>query len=784
MKNCTIYKSIFEVSTPFYRPLQFILNRIKIGQNKELISAIRVLKNKDERNSLKLKLPAICFSGTFTNRSVNGLKEHSGIICLDFDKYETETEIKKDREKFIKDKHTLCLFTSPSGDGLKLLVKIPADKNHKLYFEALKKYYNNDHFDISGKDVSRVCYESYDKDIFINYDSILWDIYEENTGHKYIEKIPTIPLTDENDIIGKLVVWFDKKFSMQTNRNANLFVLASAFNEYGVSEETAKYFCQRYIANDFKENEIIRTIKSAYSKSASFNTKYFEDNNKINHVKGQLNSGKNISEIKKDFKDVNPKSIESISESNPLDIFWFISKNNKIGIDNFKYKVWLQQNGFYKFYPDGSESFIFIRLENNLIDNTTDVKVKDFVLNFLLERKEYDVYQYMTNLPKYFKDDVLNTLDSIDVKFKSDTKDICYLYFNNCAVEVSSNRLKAIDYIDLDGFVWKKHIIAFDYKESPTGCDFSKFIFNISGKSEGKENSIRSTIGYLLSSFKNGSNNVAVILNDEMISENPEGGTGKGIVVNAVSKLKRCAIIDGKTFSFQKSFPYQTVSADTQIIIFDDAIRNFPFENLFSVVTEGITLEKKNKDAIKIPVSKSPKVMITTNYAIGGAGNSFDRRKWEVEFSQHYKKSFTPHDEFGRLLFDEWDKKEWNCFYSYMIKCLQIFLENGLIKSDFNNLFVRQFIAKTNYDFYEWTKENKLPINDRIHKVDKYNEFVNEYPDNKKFLSQKRFSMWIERFGEFINAEVVSGNSNGVRWIELKTSLSEFEQITKDFYEN
>ena len=49
---------------------------------------------------------------------------------------------------------------------------------------------------------------------------------------------------------------------------------------------------------------------------------------------------------------------------------------------------------------------------------------------------------------------------------------------------------------------------------------------------------------------------------------------------------------------------YQLVSADTQIICFDDVKKYFEFERLFSVVTEGLTLEKKNKDAIKIPFKK------------------------------------------------------------------------------------------------------------------------------------------------------------------------------------
>ena len=101
-------------------------------------------------------------------------------------------------------------------------------------------------------------------------------------------------------------------------------------------------------------------------------------------------------------------------------------------------------------------------------------------------------------------------------------------------------------------------------------------------------------------------------------------------------------MIDGKAFNFEKSFPYQTVSTDTQLLCFDDVKKHFDFERLFSVVTEGLTLEKKNKDAIKIPFSKSPKIAITTNYAIKGKGSSFERRKWELEFKQFYTKDFTP----------------------------------------------------------------------------------------------------------------------------------------------
>ena len=177
-----------------------------------------------------------------------------------------------------------------------------------------------------------------------------------------------------------------------------------------------------------------------------------------------------------------------------------------------------------------------------------------------------------------------------------------------------------------------------------TYCDFSKFISNISEGDDVRKSSVESTIGFLLQGHKNAGYCPAIIIHDENDSEEPEGGTGKGLFVQGVSQLKKNVTIDGKSFFFERSFAYQLVSVDTQILTFDDVRKGFEFERLFSIITEGITLEKKNKDAIKIPFDNSPKVVITTNYAIQGSGNSYERRKWELEFYAHYSKAFTPLD--------------------------------------------------------------------------------------------------------------------------------------------
>lgn len=772
----TIFKNLQTTNTPFFKDIDFVLDRIKNGKSKTIVENVRKQKTKELADKIKVTLPAICFSGTFTKRADNSIVEHSGLICLDFDKYESDDVLLEDRNNIINDKYTFACFTSPSGNGLKVLIKIPNEiDNHKKYFDALEKHFDNKHFDTTSKNISRVCFESYDPHLFINKSSKVWKEKAEDEQLDYRHNVPTIKLENENEIIKRLWTWFNKSYSMSKGaRNHNLFILVSAFSDYGISDVETNRFCSQFVSSDFTSNEIDKVIRSAYSKGkANFGMKFFEDKETLKIVSNKIKAGESIKEIKQSLPNIDDVVLAEIKENVTSNDFWVFTKKG-VKIENYLYKLWLESNGFFKYYPEGSESFIFVKVTNNLIDNTNEVKIKDFVLNELLKLNEHKVYEFMSGNQKYFKDDYLNILSESNIFFKEDTIDAGYIYFRNAAVKVTKDDIELIDYLELDGFVWKKHIIDFDFKitENIT-CDFSKFINLISNNNNDKVNSITSTIGYLMHSFKTSANNKAVILNDETISENPNGGSGKGIFWNALSKVKRVSDVNGKAFSFEKSFPYQTVSADTQILVFDDVQKNFKFENLFSVITEGITLEKKNKDAIKIPVSRSPKIVITTNYTVGGVGGSFERRKWEVEFSSHFSHKHTPLNEFGRMFFDEWDYKEWLKFYNYMVKCIQMYLTNGLVTYEYVNLEIRKFIKETSFEFYEWANKETLKENDRLNKTMVFNTFLEEYPDFKRFnLSQKRFWMWVEKYCSFNNIDLHKGqDSMGLRYVELKTEL-------------
>jgi len=768
----TIFKNIKATATPYIRDVDVVFDRIKNGNSQRLIELIRKESEKEKRNELKKQLPSICFSGQFKQREASGIIKHSGLICLDFDNFKTDEELKEHREWLQKDEYTLALFTSPSGNGLKVLVKVlPETENHKLYFDALKDYYDSTHFDIGTSDVSRVCYESFDPKIYINKSAKTWTNKNESEHLVYGDSTPVLPLKSENQIIQRLQVWFEKKYDMSEGvRNNNLYKLAIAHNDFGISKHESLSHCKRYVSTDFTEREVEQIVESAYKKAGG--NKFFEDNTTKAYIKRKVTSGTPIKKIKKEFQDKYSEdeieeALEGIKENQTVNEFWTFDKNGKVQITHHKYKQYLEQNGFYKYYPDGSENFLFVKIEENIVDVTTVDRIKDFVLKDLYGRESILPYEFMASATRYFKDDYLSFLDSANIDFKEDTQDTCVLYYKNFVIEVTEFGTRKIDYLDLDYYVWKKHIINRDFDETTfENCEFKRFVQLISGQDEKRFISFISVIGYLLHSYKTSANNRAVILNDEVISENPNGGSGKGIFCSALSKMKRVDILDGKIFDTNKSFAYQTVGADSQILVFDDVRKNFGFENLFSLITEGITIEKKNKDAIHIPVSRSPKIVITTNYTIGGVGGSHERRKYEIELSSHFGANHTPFDEFNKMLFDDWNSKEWLMFDNFMIWCIQEYLDLGLVAYNHQNLKTRKYIKETSFEFKEWVEDENLPKGVRLDKSELFVRFTEEYQDYKKWLTRKRFSIWLEVRAEYDDLEITKGSSNGTKWIQ------------------
>ena len=177
MSICTIYKDVKETKDGKYIAVEKALLRIKEGNSKAKVYLIQGQKSKAEKTKIKATLPSVCFSGKFSERKDNCLLEHSGFVVLDFDHLKNLTQKKKE---ICEDEYTYACWVSPSGEGLKVLVQIPKEKeNHEAYYLALIDKYPE--LDSTSKNLSRVCYESFDSEIYINKDSKVWTTKKEST---------------------------------------------------------------------------------------------------------------------------------------------------------------------------------------------------------------------------------------------------------------------------------------------------------------------------------------------------------------------------------------------------------------------------------------------------------------------------------------------------------------------------------------------------------------------------------------------------------------------------
>lgn len=270
---CTIFENISETKNPYYISINTALQRIKNGKSEKQINKIRACNNKDERNELKSELPCILYAGKFSQRFDNKIIQHSGFIALDFDSITNINELK---EAFKNDKYVYAVWISPSGNGIKVLVQIPVNpEKHKNYFYALQQHFDCSTFDSRCSNLSRVCYESYDPDIFINPKSEIFN--------KTIEPVKRTPVkvftekfnnVNDSETYEKLLIWLNKKESfVQGNRNNYLYLLASAMNVYGINKDNALSILE-YDFSSMKK-EIQRIVKSAYHNVESHNTKSF-----------------------------------------------------------------------------------------------------------------------------------------------------------------------------------------------------------------------------------------------------------------------------------------------------------------------------------------------------------------------------------------------------------------------------------------------------------------------------------------------------------------------------
>ena len=407
----TIFKNFNEVTEQ--KDILKILSDIKTGVYQNAITYLRksLADNKKEAaERAKKSLPAFTPSATFNGgRKMEFLQQYNGIIVLDIDKLEKE-KLQKCKTKIRMDDFVFASFVSPSGNGLKIFVKVSTDKEqHKETFLKLQRYFEDllsVEIDKSGKDITRLCFFSYDPELYLNENA---EVFASGAKQSVQTDSQTVKKTDNRQpttnnpetIYEHCVRFTEKKIQFtEGNRNNFVFALANNLNRKGISEAMALSYILADYGYDAKE--VTTAVQSAYQNTAEHNTDTFQP--KKTRVIDETKKNRSLSEVVVPPTKTNEGNFSDDEEETPsyidkLEMFL----NNRY---NFRYNKVLGKLEFKtlkatKWKPMTDFS------ENSILREILKAKVKCSInsLRNLLHSDYCEMFDpfevYFENLPKY-----------------------------------------------------------------------------------------------------------------------------------------------------------------------------------------------------------------------------------------------------------------------------------------------------------------------------------------------------------------------------------------------
>ncbi|MFP8487626.1 hypothetical protein ACKGJO_00865 [Gracilimonas sp. Q87] len=393
---------------------------------------------------------------------------------------------------------------------------------------------------------------------------------------------------------------------------------------------------------------------------------------------------------------------------NSKDRFW----NSKGKINNARLLEFLEREGLFKRYT--GTDYVSYRDDGTFIYEVSEHQIRDHVREYLDAIPREVLSEDLKNevVSRLITMNASNLLHSAKNKehlnLSKDGKEFSLLFYKDVYIKVTQNGVEYFKYTELKGSTWHSELIPRSAPKNVTNSrgEYEEFIEMATGNDAKRKRSAMQCIGYMLHRFKNKAVVKAVILTDEKIGENntSNGGTGKTIFAKSLEHIRPIHTIPGKQFDSGHRFAFMDYQEKYRIILIDDVRENFDFTGLFTVITGELPVERKHENRTTIPFDRSPKIILTSNDPILGKGDSFRRRQFILEFASTFNSRFTPLEHFGHLLFDDWDEQEWYKFDSFMIRCLQEYLKNGL-NQVLVNYGLRQIITETTQSFFEWAEE-------------------------------------------------------------------------------
>ncbi|MDA3894224.1 MAG: hypothetical protein PF517_21400 [Salinivirgaceae bacterium] len=445
----------------------------------------------------------------------------------------------------------------------------------------------------------------------------------------------------------------------------------------------------------------------------------------------------------------NVKSIVSDAFSKvPKVPFYSISEKGRLIFQSGIFIKYLENYGYRTIKVGGTIELV--QIKGCIVSKITPSDIKQFIK--IQTDGEGEIHKYILDRTALFNINFLDALERANLKMHRDTAISSYHYFKNGVVEVTKDGIKTpIPYNQFKRLIWEEHIIQRDFEPSTDIANkipvFLDFLNKLTNNQPERLKSLCTVIGYCLHDYRTTANAKSIIINDEIVSDQPEGGSGKSLLVIAMGKIRKMLEIDGKKFDPKHEFAWQNVNESIRIVNIDDAARGFQFENLFSAITQGFAINRKNKEQYFLPIEDAPLLILTTNVILKGCSGSFIRRQYSIDIHQYFNANLTPRDEYKHDFFSGWNKREWAKFDMFMMQCISMYLKYGVITCPESDNKKKDAIRATSITFVEWFEEivNDYEIDSTPTNAARL-QYLDASGQRNLKLSDKRFSSWVQSY--------------------------------------
>jgi len=403
------------------------------------------------------------------------------------------------------------------------------------------------------------------------------------------------------------------------------------------------------------------------------------------------------------------------------------------------------------------------------------VLIRHFVLAYVRQNMPKKFVSFYLSRNHLFSVVYLSSLAAVEPRILRDTRTSAYFFFQNGVVEVTKDGiLDPVPYDQFGRLVWSNQIVTRNFKLVGDTSVFEKFCKLITNSQEDRFFHLCGLIGYMMHNYRTSANTRAVLLNDENVNEEPEGGTGKSLVVKGIGQTRNVVERDGKKFDPSHDFAYSSVDESTDILLVDDIKRGFNFESLFSAITNGFNINRKHKDEYRLPVEKSPLVVITANTIIRGNSSSYKRRQYCVDIGKYFSTNHTPIDEFGHTFFVDWDSAEWMQFDSFMLSCVRQYLADGIVEAQESDHEMKELIRFTCNSFALWIEDNidELIVEGFISTTRAKGMYLDQSGISAA-IADVKFIGWVKAYCQLKKLQFDSTRTNKMRGFKISHRLEE-----------